>query len=170
MRLVTYPDERLKKTCMPVTCFDSSLNVLIQNMLKTMHLKRGVGLAAPQIGVNKRILVMDSSAGSDHKEINVLINPKITWSSPEVEIFTEGCLSIPGAMIDIIRPAAVEIEYQDYTGKNHNCTFTGFKARIAQHEIDHLEGVLMLDRISHDEHRVVYNKFQKMAIGNHLYG
>lgn len=165
MKLVIYPDKGLKQTCTPVTDFDSSLGLLVQQMSKTMYAECGVGLAAPQVGINKRILVMDPSACLKSGNFKVLVNPKITWSSHEVEVFTEGCLSIPGMSSDIIRPVAIDVEYQDVVGQTHCCTFTGFPARIVQHEIDHLDGVLMLDRVPTVEHDMVYNKFQKMDIG-----
>jgi len=143
--IVEYPNSVLRVAARRVEKFDSSVSLLIEDMFGSMASAAGVGLAAPQIGVSMSVLVMDPSAGSDLTTRYALINPRITWRSRETEIASEGCLSIPGKTCKVKRHVSVEVEYQDVTGKTYTKNFTSFEARIVQHEIDHLNGVVMTD-------------------------
>ena len=147
MKIVFYPDEGLNHPCEQVNEFNSSLISLINDMAKTMYEEKGVGLAAPQVGVNKRVLVMDPTCGESPDQLRALINPKITWYSQDKVVAKEGCLSIPGVIVNVPRSCAIDVEYHDTNGQMRNTTFTGFSARIIQHEIDHLDGVLMLKHV-----------------------
>ena len=116
-------------------------------MIEVMYSSAGVGLAAPQVGLTDRILVMDPSAGDQSNQLRVLINPEVTWRSPEEELREEGCLSLPGVRLQVLRPFAVEVRYNDLHGIEHVIRYGEWLARIAQHEIDHLDGVVMVDRV-----------------------
>jgi len=136
----TIGDDVLRKTSETVTSFDSSLDDLYNEMSTVMYQNDGVGLAAPQIGLNKRIIVID-----DNKSACMMINPKITWWSIEKVGFDEGCLSVPGEHGMISRPRSVKIKFQTKDGKFKHWRLDGLKARVVQHEIDHLDGVLFVD-------------------------
>jgi len=140
-------DPVLRRETEPVTVFDDSLCQFVENMIETMHHKDGVGLAAPQIGHSKKILVVDISPFEEDEEPHAFINPKIidTWGESVVE---EGCLSIPDVREEVVRPEGIELEYQTADGKKHINKFDGWMARVLQHEIDHLNGVLFVDLIS----------------------
>lgn len=142
-------DPILRRETKKVETFGDSLAMFIENMVETMHNEEGIGLAAPQIGHSKKILVIDIS-GIEDEEFNqprTFINPEIKeyWGESVVE---EGCLSIPGIREDVTRPAAINVKYQDETGKQFTENFEGWMARVLQHEIDHINGILFLDLLS----------------------
>lgn len=142
-------DPILRRETQKVDRFDESLSLFINNMIKTMHKEEGIGLAAPQIGHSKKILVIDVS-GFEDEEFNepmAFINPEIKNSWGE-SIIEEGCLSIPNVREDVTRPSGVKVHYQDETGEEFTEEFEGWMARVLQHEIDHLNGILFLDLIS----------------------
>jgi len=163
-KLVTYPSDILKMSSSRVENFDKSLRDLIDGMVEMMYEKHGVGLAAPQLGFHKRIVVMDASAGDDKNDLTIMINPIIKWKSKEIEILEEGCLSLPGVIIRVPRHNSVEIEYQDVFGETHYALYNGWSARVIQHEIDHLEGTLMLDKAGPLERRMALKNVDKMAV------
>jgi peptide deformylase len=145
LSVVEYPHAVLRSKSRPVDFFDSSLTTLVKDMFDTMTASGGVGLSAPQIGESLKIVVMDPSSGLDNAARSTLVNPKITWKSRESDVLLEGCLSLPGKACKVQRSKSIEVEFQDVTGKTHTKTFNNFEARIIQHEIDHLEGVIMTD-------------------------
>ena len=145
--IVEYPNSDLKWSCAPVTRFDALLKHLSEEMAVVMYSDDGVGLAAPQVGAQNRILVMDPSAGKEGNALRVLVNPLIKETSPNLVAGDEGCLSIPGVKLKVQRHAWVTVEYLDLEGKQHKEAFVDWAARIVQHEIDHLDGILMLDRV-----------------------
>ncbi len=152
--LIKYPNKDLKWSCAPVARFDTLLKSLTEEMAVAMYSGDGVGLAAPQIGTSSRVLVMDPSAGSDSNAMRVLVNPQIIEASPDIVTGEEGCLSIPGVKLKIDRSAWVTVEYLDTEGKQHKEAFIDLAARIVQHEIDHLDGILMLDRVGPVQRRM----------------
>jgi peptide deformylase len=145
--IVEYPDPILSQHCHEVTAFDAGLRDLVGSMAEAMYASHGVGLAAPQVRWKERILLIDPSGGEEANQLVALINPRVTWRSPETEAGEEGCLSLPGVQLLIPRAAAVDVEYHDPMGVAQKMRCVGFKARIVQHEVDHLDGIVMLDRI-----------------------
>lgn len=141
-----YPDPVLRVTCPEVKVFDADLERLAGDMIETMHAAPGVGLAAPQVGVEKRLAVVDTSVGKDPQSLRVLVNPRIV-ERRGLEIDTEGCLSIPGLTEKVARPVDVRIVAQDVHGEPFELSATDFEARAICHEIDHLEGVLFVDHL-----------------------
>ena len=158
LTIVEYPDAVLLKQAAEVTVFDADLRMLIDSMAEAMYVSNGVGLAAPQVGRSQRLLLIDPSGGEEANGLMALINPRVTWRSPEQEHGEEGCLSLPGVGLLVPRAAAIDIEYHDAMGKLQQMRCTGFKARVVQHEVDHLDGILMLDRVSHLERKLALKK------------
>jgi peptide deformylase len=157
------PDAVLREKAQPVTEITADVLRLLDDMLDTMYKEAGVGLAAPQIGVLKRVIVMDVHAGKEHLEPAPLqmINPEIVTQSEETSIYEEGCLSIPGAHGDVIRPARVTVKYLDRDGAQQQIDATGLLATCVQHEIDHLNGVLFIDYLSPLKRNMVMRRYQK---------
>lgn len=147
LKLVKYPDPVLTRSCEQVVEFNDELRALIDGMSDIMYSSEGVGLAASQVGAPKRVLLIDPTGGEDANAMLALINPRVTWHSPEMETSQEGCLSLPGAILQVPRSVAVDVEYHDVMGNHVVRRFTEFEARIVQHEIDHLNGVLMIDKV-----------------------
>ena len=141
-----YPDPVLREKCSEVDCFDADLRCLAEDMVETMHAAPGVGLAAPQVGIAKRIAVVDTSVGKDAASLRVLVNPRIVDERGKNFDF-EGCLSIPGISEKVHRPARVRIVAQDLDGEEHEIEAEDFEARAICHELDHLDGVLFIDRV-----------------------
>ena len=159
LQIVTLPDEVLRKKARPVAKFDDELQTLIDNMIETMRAANGVGLAAPQIGQSNQLTVIETLPKVDEegedipnsRELFVIANPRIVWESREVIDGIEGCLSIPGYVGEVERAYAVRIRAQDRRGKNIKLRLKGWTARIFQHEIDHLNGVLYIDKLTDRE-------------------
>jgi len=144
--LTLYPDPVLRKPAEPITAFDEELRAIVQGMFERMYASKGVGLAAPQVGLKLRILVLNPTGES--KDELVLVNPKILARSGPPTLFEEGCLSFPGVYAEIERPEACRIQACTLDGTPFEATYDGFVSRIVQHEYDHLEGVLLVDRMS----------------------
>ena len=140
-------DPILRRETEPVSVFDKSLHKFVDNMIETMHVKDGIGLAAPQIGHSKKILVVDISPFEEEATPQAFINPTIIdkWGESVVE---EGCLSIPDVREEVVRPEGIRLAYQDTEGKKLEHSYDGWMARVLQHEIDHINGVLFVDLIS----------------------
>ncbi|MCA9898142.1 MAG: peptide deformylase [Anaerolineales bacterium] len=159
LQIVTLPDEGLRKKARPVTKFDDDLQTLIDNMIETMRTANGVGLAAPQIGQSLQLAVIETLPKEDEngedipnsRELFVIVNPRIVWESREVIDGIEGCLSIPGYVGEVERAYAVRVRAQDRRGKPLKLRLKGWTARIFQHEIDHLDGVLYIDKLTDRE-------------------
>lgn len=141
--LVRYPDFRLHERSSPVIDFDESLGKFTQQMIATMHIHRGIGLAAVQAGALVRVLTT-----CVNEENRVFCNAEIVWSSEETSSYDEGCLSMPGVKASIVRPAAIRVRYQTVEGEAREEEFTGLMATVLQHEIDHTNGVLFVDHLS----------------------
>jgi len=161
--ILIHPDPRLKKLTEEVSEFDDGLRVLADDMLQTMYDAPGIGLAAPQVGVMKRVFVMDCVKDEDEKpRPMVLINPRIIWSSEELSTYEEGCLSIPDQYADVERPAEVDVTWMDLDGVEQKERFTGLWATCAQHEIDHLDGKLFIDYLKPLKRQMITRKMQKL--------
>ena len=144
--ILSYPDPRLKETCAPVA--DPALEAqLAADLLDTMYAAPGRGLAAPQVGVLRRIFVMDAGWKTGAPSPRVCINPEIEWASDETATAEEGCLSIPGLSVPVTRPARIRLRATDLAGKTEELSLDGAEALIAQHELDHLDGIVTLDRV-----------------------
>lgn len=141
-----YPDPVLRVQCAPVREFGPDLRRLVEDMIETMHDAPGVGLAAPQVGVEFRVAVVDATAGVDPEAVRVLVNPEIL-DSAGVATDTEGCLSIPDLTEQVTRPAAVRVAALDLDGNRREIVAEELEARAIQHELDHLDGVLFVDRL-----------------------
>lgn len=161
MKILLVPDPVLKAVAKPVTQFDADLKKLADDMLETMYGARGIGLAANQVGVLKRILVMDVGQRSGEKNPYILVNPEIIWESEELCTKEEGCLSIPGHYANVERPATVRVKFQDVTGAEHEMDYEDWAAACVQHEIDHLNGVLFPEHLTRLKRDMIMKRMRK---------
>jgi peptide deformylase len=162
-KLVILPDQRLRTISAPVASADKALRALVDDMFATMYDAPGIGLAAIQIGVPQRVVTLDVSRRDDTQEPLALINPEITWSSPELSTYEEGCLSIPEYFEEVERPERIRVKFLDVDLKPHEIEADGILATCIQHEIDHLNGVLFIDHLSRLKRDRVIKKFTKLA-------
>ncbi|MDR3494257.1 MAG: peptide deformylase [Ancalomicrobiaceae bacterium] len=161
--ILIIPDRHLRQVCEPVTKVDGEARRLLDDMLETMYAAPGIGLAAPQVGVMRRMLVIDVSREGEPKQPHCFINPKLVWASEQLATYQEGCLSIPDYYEDVERPARVRVEYLDRDGAEQEIVAEGLLATCLQHEIDHLDGVLFIDYISRLKRERVMKKFIKRS-------
>ena len=159
--ILVEPDPILRKKSAELEKVDNELRKLLDDMLDTMYGAPGIGLAAVQIGILKRLIVIDISKDNKKKNPLFLINPKITFKSKNMSIYEEGCLSLPGHFAEIERPAECHINYVDYNGKNQDLKASGLLATCIQHEIDHLNGVLFIDYLSKLKKDMIIKKLKK---------
>ncbi len=157
----------LRKRAEEVDAFDDELRELAENMISTMRMNEGIGLAAPQVNVLRRLFVIDLEQIDENLSPKAYINPRILSSSGS-EIMEEGCLSIPNVRADVTRPEVIEVEYQTLTGETVRETLDGLTARVFQHELDHLNGVLFIDHISPIQRRLLAPKLKKIREANSL--
>ncbi len=162
--ILIHPDPRLKKVCDPVPEVTDKVRELAGDMLETMYAAPGIGLAAPQIGVNARLLVMDCAQRDeqDTPRPMCLINPEIVWTSDAEAEHEEGCLSIPEIYAQVMRPEAVKVRYLDRDGAEQEESFEGIWAVCVQHEIDHLNGKLFIDYLSPMRRQMITSKMKKL--------
>ena len=161
--IITLPDKRLRLVSDPVKAVDAEVRKLVEDMFETMYEAPGVGLAAIQVGVPKRIVTIDTAKKDEPNKPQVLINPEIVWSSDETAAYEEGCLSIPEYYEEVERPARVKVKFVDLDGKPVEVEADGLLATVLQHEIDHINGVLFIDHISKLKRDRVIKKFAKAA-------
>jgi peptide deformylase len=161
--LVVLPDPRLRLKSEPVGAVSDDIRTLAQDMLDTMYDAPGVGLAAIQIGVPKRVITMDVSKSETERNPLVLINPEVVWASEETRVYEEGCLSIPEYYEEVERPERVRFRYRTLDGETVEADADGLIATCVQHEIDHLNGVLFIDHLSKLKRDRVTKKFAKAA-------
>jgi peptide deformylase len=159
--ILIVPDPRLKTKAKPVAAVDDRVRKLTDDMLETMYAAPGIGLAAPQIGILERIIVIDVAGKGEPPAPLRLINPEITWASEDMQTAEEGCLSLPEQWAEVVRPAEVKVRYLDETGAQRETHATGILATCVQHEIDHLNGVLFVDHISALRRNMILRKVQK---------
>jgi len=179
--IIEIPDPRLKQVSAPVTVFDDDLKTLVADMFETMYDAPGIGLAAIQIGVPLRVLVIDlqqpdpdaeeedcedEGCGHSHRPVirdpQVFINPEIFELSEDISVYSEGCLSVPEIYADVERPATVRARWQDLDGTVHEAAMEGIMATCIQHEMDHLEGIVFLDHLSRLKRQMAIKKLEKL--------
>ena len=161
--IIKLPDKRLRLVSEPVKQIDAGIRKLVDDMFETMYKAPGIGLAAIQVGVAKRVITLDLSKKEDDHEPRVFINPEILWQSEARAKFEEGCLSIPDYYEEVERPAEVKVKYLDLAGKKREIDAKGLLATCLQHEIDHINGVLFIDHLSKLKRDRVIKKFTKAA-------
>jgi peptide deformylase len=164
--ILIIPDAKLRQVAAPVPSVDAEVRTLVDDMFETMYDAPGIGLAAPQIGVMKRVVVLDVAKRQDEEakaEPMVFINPEIVWESEELSTYEEGCLSIPEYYEEVERPAVIRVAYLDRDGASQEIEADGILATCLQHEVDHLNGVLFIDHISRLKRARVMRKFEKAA-------
>ncbi|SLN30800.1 Peptide deformylase [Roseovarius gaetbuli] len=161
--ILIHPDPRLKKVCTPVANVTDALRELSRDMLETMYDAPGIGLAAPQVGVLERVIVLDCVKGENETpRPMVMINPEVVAVSDETNVYEEGCLSIPDQYAEVTRPKEVEVRWVDINGKEHKEGFDGLWATCVQHEIDHLDGKLFIDYLGAMKRQMITRRMQKL--------
>ena len=160
-KILTIPDPILRKISQPVKKVDKEIKNLMDDMLETMYNAPGIGLAAVQIGVRKRVIVIDLSKEKEKKKPIFIVNPEIVSKSDDLVSYEEGCLSIPNQFAEIERPAECQIKYIDYNGKKKEMKANGLLATCIQHEVDHLNGILFIDYLSKLKRDMIIKKLVK---------
>jgi peptide deformylase len=161
--IISLPDKRLRTVSKPVARVDDDVKKLVADMFETMYDAPGVGLAAIQVGVPKRVVTIDATRGEEEKKPIALINPEVLWASDEKSVIEEGCLSIPEFIDEVERPERIKARFTNLKGETVEVEAEGLFARVLQHEIDHLNGVLFIDHISKLKRDRVTKKFAKAA-------
>ncbi len=161
--IITLPDPVLRKISDPVERVDDAVVKLMDDMLETMYAAPGVGLAAPQVGVLRRVVVIDTAEDDEQPNPIVMANPELIALGSETRVHEEGCLSIPDVRVEIERPSTVTVRYIDRHGKERELAADGLLATAIQHEIDHLDGQLIIDFLSRLKRDIIIRKFKKQA-------
>ena len=159
--VLTAPDPALKKISQPVKQVDASVRKLMDDMLETMYHAPGIGLAAPQVGVLKRVIVLDLAREGEEPQPLRIANPEIVWVSDDDATYNEGCLSVPEHYADVVRPGACRVKYLDQDNKQQEIAAEGLLATCLQHEIDHLDGVLFIDHLTSLKRNMILRKLLK---------
>jgi peptide deformylase len=159
--IITAPDPRLKVVSQPVDAVTDDIRKLMDDMLETMYDAPGIGLAAPQVGVTKRVIVVDTARDDEPPAPMKIANPEILWESDETKIYDEGCLSVPEHYAEVERPDRVRVRFLDYDNRQQELEVDGLTAVCIQHEIDHLDGVLFVDHISRVKREMILRKLTK---------
>jgi len=160
-QILTEPNEILRKKSLPVDSVDKDLQILMDDMLETMYAAPGIGLAAIQVGIPKRIIVLDIEQKEGQKKPLFLVNPEIIQKSKNLSTYEEGCLSVPGQFAEIDRPDKCHVKYLDYYGEKKEINAEGMLATCIQHEMDHLEGILFIDYLSKLKKTMIIKKLSK---------
>jgi peptide deformylase len=160
--IIYAPDPRLKLKCRPVETVDQSVRDFMADMLETMYAAPGIGLSAPQVGDTRRIIVCDVARESEDPQPIQLVNPEIVWSSDDILINEEGCLSLPDHYAEVERPSDVRVRYLDENGQSQEIEAGGLLAACVQHEMDHLEGILFVDYLSPLKRNIILRKMKKL--------
>ncbi len=160
-KIVIEPDPILRKESEPIEKVDNDLRKLLDDMLETMYAAPGIGLAAVQVGILKRLIVIDISKDKEKKNPLFLINPEIVSKSKNTSMYEEGCLSLPGHFAEIERPSECQINFLDYNGKKKEITAKGLLSTCIQHEVDHLNGILFIDYLSKLKKDMIIKKLVK---------
>ena len=162
LSILTAPDPLLKKKCVDVAEVSDDIRTLLDDMVETMYDAPGIGLAAPQVGILKNVIVLDVSDDDEEPAPMKMVNPKVVWASEELSTYEEGCLSVPQSYADIERPARVRVQYLDEAGKECEIEADGMFATCVQHEMDHLQGTLFIDHMSRIKRSIIMRKLTKM--------
>ncbi len=160
-KILIEPDPILRKKCSPIEKVDDQTRKLMKDMLETMYKAPGIGLAAIQIGILKRIVVIDISKDEEKKSPLFLVNPEIIFRSKNTSVYEEGCLSLPGQFAEIERPAECHLKYLDFDGKTKELKADGLLSTCIQHEVDHLNGILFIDYLSKLKKNMIIKKLLK---------
>ncbi len=160
--ILIHPDPRLRRAAEPVAEIDDAVRSLAADMLETMYDAPGVGLAAPQVGVARRLFVMDCTAKDEEPHPMVLVNPRVLWTSEEANVHEEGCLSVPEVYGEVTRPSRVRVGWTDLDGGAREAEFDGLWATCAQHEIDHLDGRLFIDYLGAVKRAMITARMKKL--------
>jgi peptide deformylase len=166
LTILEIPDARLRAVAAPVATVDDEVRQLIDDMFETMYAARGIGLAATQVGVERRVVVIDLQEGEDEegkpiRDPRAYVNPEVVWASEELSRYNEGCLSIPEQYAEVERPARCRVTWLDRDGQPQEAEMDGLLATCMQHEIDHLNGVLFIDHISRLKRDMLVKKLNK---------
>ena len=167
LKIYMLGEETLRTPANRIVKVDDSIRKLAKDMLITMYSAKGIGLAAPQVGVQKRIIVIDLNFEDPHTPPNIFINPEIISSSASLDTYEEGCLSIPGVYLNVVRPSSIKFSYRDEMGRPKKMNAEGLMARCVQHEIDHLNGVLFVDKVTDQDElkkQLTENKFNEQDV------
>ena len=164
-QILIIPDPLLRKVSEPVSSVNTEIKNLMDDMLETMYAAPGIGLAAVQIGVLKRIIVIDLSKDGEKKNPLFIVNPEITFKSNELISYEEGCLSIPNQFAEVKRPSSCKVNFLDYNGKKKEINANGLLATCIQHEVDHLDGILFIDYLSKLKKDMIIKKLVKQKKG-----
>jgi peptide deformylase len=159
--IIIAPDPRLKLKCKPVAKVDAKVARLMDDMLETMYAAPGIGLAAPQVGVTQRIIVLDVAREDEKPAPLKMANPELVWVSDEDVTYNEGCLSLPEHYADVVRPKAIRVRYLDHQNEIRELQAEGLLATCIQHEMDHLDGVLFVDHITALKRNIILRKLLK---------
>ena len=159
--IIIAPDPRLKLKCKPVAKVDAKVARLMEDMLETMYAAPGIGLAAPQVGVTQRIIVLDVAREDEKPAPLKMANPELVWVSDEDVTYNEGCLSLPEHYADVARPKAIRVRYLDHQNEIRELAAEGLLATCIQHEMDHLDGVLFVDHITALKRNIILRKLLK---------
>ena len=159
--ILTAPDPGLKQVSAPVKEVDASVRKLMDDMLETMYQAPGIGLAAPQVGMLKRVIVLDLAREGEEAQPLRIANPEIVWVSDDDATYNEGCLSVPEHYADVVRPAACRVRYLDQDNKRQEIEAEGLLATCLQHEIDHLDGILFIDHLTALKRNIILRKLLK---------
>lgn len=162
MKIIKYGNPILRMKAKPITEIDNELRKTIDDMIETMQEGEGIGLAAPQVALSKSFFVIDNSLIEEGGVPEAIVNPEILSSDGEV-VIEEGCLSIPGIREEVKRPEFIRVKYQDVQGNSHEEELDGLKARVFQHEIDHLHGIFFVDRIGAMKRKLLHKQLRQIA-------
>ncbi|HAA92683.1 MAG TPA: peptide deformylase [Rhodospirillaceae bacterium] len=160
--IIIAPDPRLKKKSEAVETVDANVSRLMEDMLETMYLAPGIGLAAPQVDVLKQVIVIDVTKGEGEREPICMANPELLWQSEETNTHEEGCLSLPDQFEEVTRPAKIKVRYLNEKNEEVELDADGLLATCIQHEIDHLQGTLFVDYLSHLKRGMILRKLKKI--------
>jgi len=159
--IIVAPDPRLKVKCKPVAKVDGKIARLMDNMLETMYAAPGIGLAAPQVGIAQRVIVVDAAREGEKAAPLKMANPELTWVSDEDAVFNEGCLSLPEHYADVVRPKAIKVRFLDHENEIREIEAEGMLSTCIQHEMDHLEGILFVDHLTALKRNIILRKLLK---------
>jgi peptide deformylase len=162
LTILTAPDPVLKKKAVPVAEVGDRIRLLMDNMLETMYAAPGIGLAAPQVGVSERVVVIDVGRSEENRQPLFLVNPQISWASDEDNVYEEGCLSVPELYGEVVRPKAVRVTYLDRDNNPGEIEADGLLATVIQHEMDHLDGILFIDHLTSLKRNMILRKLLKL--------
>ena len=162
LTILEYPDPRLRRMAVPVARVEDHHRRLIDDMFETMYDAPGIGLAAPQVGISERIVVIDIGRSEENRQPLFLVNPEILWVSDEDNTYEEGCLSVPEHYADVVRPKAIKVKFIDRDNKPGEIETDGLLATVIQHEMDHLDGILFIDHLTSLKRNMILRKLLKL--------